>query len=96
LEHLTSIHFHHLSAEEYVRLNAITGTLILDPPRCGAKDVMKFLSAAKLSRIIYVSCNLSTLARDLKMLCAQGFSLKQLFVIDMFPQTHHIELVALL
>ena len=91
---LATIKFHRRSAEEYVQRTQISGAVILDPPRCGAKHAVKHLSSRDVSRIIYVSCNVATLARDLKTLASKGFALKHLFVIDMFPQTHHIELVA--
>ncbi len=71
-------------------------TVVMDPPREGAKDVAKVLPDLKPSRVIYISCNPSTLARDLAVLCKAGFSLKQVKVFDMFPQTYHIESVAYL
>jgi 23S rRNA (uracil1939-C5)-methyltransferase len=47
-------------------------------------------------RIVYVSCNPSTLARDLKYLTASGFGVKEVQPVDMFPWTEHVEVVALL
>lgn len=71
-------------------------TIILDPPREGAKDIIKFLPESGASRIIYISCDPSTLARDLKSLMDAGFFLRHTRVFDMFPQTYHIESVSFL
>lgn len=67
---------------------------ILDPPRAGCpRKILDVLAAA---RIVYVSCDPSTLARDLKVLLARGFKLASVQVMDMFPQTYHIESLSLL
>jgi 23S rRNA (uracil1939-C5)-methyltransferase len=71
-------------------------TIVLDPPREGAKDVSGHLPGIGPSRIIYVSCNPSTLARDVKLLIKSGYTLKNIRMFDMFPQTYHIESVACL
>jgi len=71
-------------------------TIILDPPRQGAKEVINILPELDAFRIIYISCDPSTLTRDLKALIGSGFSLKHTKVFDMFPQTYHIESVSLL
>lgn len=71
-------------------------TVVLDPPREGAKAIVPSLSLLKPARIIYVSCNPMTLARDIGMLHKSGYLLKRLKLFDMFPQTYHIESVALL
>ena len=70
--------------------------IVLDPPRQGlGRDCAK-LADLSPSRIIYISCDPATLMRDLALLCARGYRLAQLIPVDMFPQTHHIETVALL
>ncbi|HVA25908.1 MAG TPA: RNA methyltransferase, partial [Chloroflexota bacterium] len=56
----------------------------------------KVLEALNAQRIAYVSCDPSTLARDLKVLLARGFTLTSVQLLDMFPQTYHIEAVAVL
>lgn len=71
-------------------------TIILDPPREGAKMVVPMLPGLKPERIIYVSCNPATLARDIKNLLNSGYRLTSLKLFDMFPQTYHIEAIALL
>ena len=70
--------------------------IVLDPPRQGAPGLARILSALCTKRLIYISCDPKTLCRDLSELLQHGFELKKLQPIDMFPQTHHIETVALL
>ncbi|WP_457622807.1 class I SAM-dependent RNA methyltransferase [Persephonella sp.] len=71
--------------------------VVLDPPRNGiSKELIKtFSQTESIEKIIYVSCNPSTLARDLGYL-KDRFSVEKLYMIDMFPQTYHIESVAVL
>ncbi len=71
--------------------------LVVDPPRAGCEEsLLKAVSAAEIKRIVYVSCNPSTLARDIKILSAHGYKASELTFIDMFPQTKHIETAVLL
>jgi len=68
---------------------------IVDPPRAGlSKELIQKLSDAKWQRLIYVSCNPATFARDLKYFGMVGVVAKKIQPIDMFPQTHHTEIVA--
>ena len=71
-------------------------TTILDPPRQGARDVVQLVPKLDTERIIYISCNPSTLARDARILMDAGFSFKHTKMFDMFPQTYHIESVSYL
>jgi 23S rRNA (uracil1939-C5)-methyltransferase len=71
-------------------------TIILDPPRRGAPEIVSLLPELHPDQIIYISCNPATLARDLAALSATGYQLVRLIPVDMFPQTHHLETVALL
>jgi 23S rRNA (uracil1939-C5)-methyltransferase len=69
--------------------------VVLDPPRSGvAPEVVEALAASSASRIIYVSCDPATLARDAKRLAAGGYALDWVQPLDMFPQTYHVECVA--
>ncbi|HPS32298.1 MAG TPA: class I SAM-dependent RNA methyltransferase [Anaerolineaceae bacterium] len=71
--------------------------VVLDPPRAGLRPAArKALQELGAGQIIYISCDPSTLARDLKHLCAAGYSLRDVRAFDMFPQTYHIETVAVL
>ena len=68
--------------------------IIVDPPRAGlhAKLIQKLIEIAP-EKIVYVSCNVATQARDLQLL-GEKFSVEKLQPVDMFPHTHHIECVA--
>ncbi len=71
--------------------------MIIDPPRTGMHPhVVEEILAIAPSRIVYVSCNPATQARDVKMLCASRYELVKLQPVDMFPHTYHVENVALL
>jgi len=68
--------------------------VLLDPPRSGAeKETIECLINLRPKQISYVSCEPSILARDLRVLTANGFSIESITAIDLFPQTHHIETV---
>ncbi|HLB58205.1 MAG TPA: 23S rRNA (uracil(1939)-C(5))-methyltransferase RlmD, partial [Gammaproteobacteria bacterium] len=70
--------------------------ILLDPPRTGAKEIIAFFPLFNAKKIVYVSCNPATFARDAKeLVSAQGYTLTDIGVADMFPQTSHIEVVAL-
>lgn len=68
---------------------------LLDPPRDGAEGLVAGLAEAQVGRILYVSCNPATLARDAGILVGRGYRLIQAGVMDMFPQTAHVEAMAL-
>jgi 23S rRNA (uracil1939-C5)-methyltransferase len=69
--------------------------LLLDPPRVGCENAaIAGILGLRPRRIAYVSCDPATLARDLKKLIADGYSLDSVAAFDMFPQTHHVETVA--
>ena len=69
--------------------------ILIDPPRSGAFEVMQYIRNFGASRIVYVSCNPATLARDASVLAEQGYRLKKAGVMDMFPHTGHVESIAL-
>lgn len=69
--------------------------LLLDPPRAGAREVCEQMALLNPRRLLYVSCNPATLARDAGILQARGYHLQQLGILDMFPHTSHVESMAL-
>ena len=69
--------------------------ILLDPPRDGAFEVVKEIHRLGAQRLVYVSCNPATLARDAAELVRQGYRLKRAGILDMFPQTAHVEAMAL-
>ncbi len=69
--------------------------VLLDPARAGAEGIVDQLSALGAKRVVYVSCNPATLARDSQSLLSQGFRLEKLGMLDMFPHTSHLESMAL-
>ncbi|ATG72856.1 23S rRNA methyltransferase [Zobellella denitrificans] len=71
------------------------GAVLLDPGRAGAEQVMPYLLKLSPRRLLYVSCNPATLARDSEALLAGGYRLARLGLIDMFPHTAHCEAMAL-
>ncbi|HEY5814569.1 MAG TPA: hypothetical protein VIT23_18180, partial [Terrimicrobiaceae bacterium] len=76
--------------------SAMNTTLLLDPPENGLeREILEVINARMPSRIIYVSCNPATLARDLKLL-NNHYTLRRACPLDMFPQTAEIEVAALL
>ena len=71
--------------------------IVLDPPRAGCEEiVLRTAAAMEPSRIVYVSCNPATLARDLAILEATGYATREVQPVDMFPQTYHVECVAVI
>jgi 23S rRNA (uracil1939-C5)-methyltransferase len=69
--------------------------VLLDPARAGAFEAMTFILSLKPSHIVYVSCDPVTLARDSQVLLEKGYKLDKLGILDMFPQTRHMESMAL-
>jgi 23S rRNA (uracil1939-C5)-methyltransferase len=76
--------------------NPAQTAVLLDPPRVGCRPPsLEVLRRTGPGQILYVSCHPATLARDLKILCADGrYRLETVIPLDMFPQTQHVECVA--
>ena len=71
--------------------------VVLDPPRKGSDEItLGAILCAEPKRIVYVSCNPRTLARDLRFLTAGGYTLAAVTGVDLFPQTVHVECVVLM
>ena len=68
--------------------------VVLDPPRSGALDLMTTVARMRPRAVIYVSCDTTTLVRDLQCLCASGYEIERVRAFDFFPNTHHAEVVA--
>jgi len=86
-----------LLKEKFLYLSGRIDLLILDPPRLGCgESVLNAIAGLLPRRLIYVSCNPATQARDVKFLKDAGYHLSILQPVDMFPQTQHIEVIALM
>ncbi len=70
--------------------------VLLDPPRSGASELMRYIPALRPERVVYVSCDPVTLARDIAILRKLDYCMVRSVPLDMFPQTCHIESVTLL
>src|SRR5580693_5710831 len=66
--------------------------IILDPPRTGALDLMEPIVKLRAPAVIYVSCDVTTLARDLRVLAGAGYKINRVRAFDFFPNTHHVEI----
>jgi 23S rRNA (uracil1939-C5)-methyltransferase len=97
---VTNAHFFagdtRLALPELVQRAGRPDVLVVDPPRAGlSKKVVRRIVEASPKRIVYVSCNPTTLAPNAAELVQAGWTLRKVRPVDMFPQTHHIECVAL-
>jgi 23S rRNA (uracil1939-C5)-methyltransferase len=83
------------SVERYLESNAASpATVIADPPRTGiSKEAMAALTRRRAERIVYVSCDPATMARDARRLLDAGYRLDSLRGFDLFPNTPHVELL---
>jgi 23S rRNA (uracil1939-C5)-methyltransferase len=72
-----------------------TSLVVLDPPRTGARAAVERIAASRIAHVVYVSCDAQTLGRDLSTL-EKGYELCSLATFEMFPQTSHVEIVAVL
>ena len=100
-KHVTNAHYVCDTAENAMKnwlKEGIQPTAILvDPPRKGLTDsFIKASAQTGADRIAYISCNVATMARDIKLYQELGYELKKVQPVDLFPQTHHVECVSLL
>lgn len=92
--HVGRSRFRNLSADSMLRGVERTeyDLVLLDPPRSGLSEaVAQRLSEIQIPRLLYLSCDSPTLARDLSRLCAAGYRISRVQPFDMFPQTAHLE-----
>ena len=68
--------------------------LLLDPPRAGAREQIAAIAESNIQRVVYISCNPASWARDARRLCDAGFKLKQLRPVGQFRWSTHVELVS--
>lgn len=81
---------------KFIKENKIDAVTV-DPPRAGLdKEVINTIANTGMGKIVYISCNPQTLARDIKRFMDRGYELKKIKAVDMFPQTMHVESVALM
>lgn len=96
---LQHVEFHHFdlsqSLSQAAWMQQKFSVVVLDPPREGAAQAVEQLTKVAAKKILYVSCNPATLARDAAVLQAQGYQLQRLAALDMFSQTGHVEAMAL-
>lgn len=82
--------------ESFFEENGRPDVIITDPPRAGMhEDVIKILAGASAEKIVYISCNPSTQARDIQLL-SEIYTVSEVQPVDMFPHTHHVENIVLL
>ena len=91
------VHVERRSVEAFVRSARFAGgtTVIVDPPRTGmTRDAVQGIIRGGPVRVIYVSCDVATLARDARLLVDAGYELREVSGMDLFPNTAHIETIA--
>ncbi len=83
--------------EQYEKNQVYADVIVVDPPRKGCDEtLLQTMVQMEPQKIVYVSCDSATLARDLKILCENGYELTKVRPVDQFPMTVHVETVALL
>ena len=78
-------------------MEARADVIVVDPPRKGCDEtLLETIVKMEPEKVVYVSCDSATLARDLKYLCENGYEIRKVRGVDQFPETVHVETVALL
>lgn len=100
LNHIQNVDFYAANLDDVDEVRKLVqqscNKVLIDPPRSGALEIVKQIDSLNPDRIIYVSCNPVTLARDTDILVNQkGYTLIKAGVMDMFPHTAHVESIAL-
>ena len=102
INHIENVEFFVGKAEEvlpreYEKNGVYADVIVVDPPRKGCDEMLlKTILKMQPKRVVYVSCDSATLARDLRFLCDNGYELKKVCGVDQFPQTVHVETCVLL
>lgn len=100
IQELSNVKFKVADLNDPLQLRSIDShnydKILLDPSREGAFEVCKWIAASQIGTVVYVSCNPATFNRDLSALLAGGFELSKVGLMEMFPFTQHLELMALL
>ena len=102
INHIENVEFFVGKAEEvlpreYEKNGVYADVIVVDPPRKGCDEMLlKTILKMQPKRVVYVSCDSATLARDLRFLCDNGYELKKVCGVDQFPQTVHVETVVML
>jgi len=96
---LSNVRFFRETVSDWLTENAANlknpDFLLLDPPRSGTeKETVEAIIKLQPKQISYVSCEPATLARDLKIFCENDYSIESITALDLFPQTHHVEIAA--
>lgn len=99
--HMENTEFYAADAGKFMpqlyRKGLVPDVIVMDPVRAGcSEEVLKAAAGMNPKRIVYVSCNPATFARDAKILKSEGYEIKEIQPVDMFPQTMHVETIVLL
>ena len=99
--HMENTEFYAADAGKFMpqlyRKGLVPDVIVMDPVRAGcSEEVLKAAAGMNPKRIVYVSCNPATFARDAKILKSEGYEIKEVQPVDMFPQTMHVEAIVLL
>ncbi|MSS77143.1 23S rRNA (uracil(1939)-C(5))-methyltransferase RlmD [Anaerococcus sp. WCA-380-WT-2B] len=82
--------------QKFIKENNVEA-VVLDPPRAGlSKEIIKTISKTNIEKVVYISCNPQTLARDINRFQNNGYKMKNIRAVDMFPQTMHVETILLI